>query len=49
MWPVYYLNDIDFRNYSDDNIPFLFEATPENSLFEGFLNDQMKANPNQCK
>ena len=48
----------DFTSYADDKKRFLSEATPENvvnslegcsaSLFEWFLNNQMKANPEKC-
>ena len=49
------LEKIDFASYSDDNTPFVSEATPEKvvsflescsaSLFEWFSNNQMKTNP----
>ena len=49
MWPVYYLEEIHFGSYADDNTPFVSEATLENSLFEGFLDNQMKTNPKKCE
>ena len=52
------LEEIYFASYADDNMPLVFEATPENvasslescsaSLFECFSNNQMKANPQKC-
>ena len=49
MWPVYYLEEIHFGSYANDNAPFVSEATLENSLFEGFLDNQMKTNPKKCE
>ena len=52
------LEEIDFASYADGNTPFVSKTTPENvvsslescsaSLFEWFLYNQMKANPEKC-
>ena len=52
------VNDTDFRNYADDNTPFVFGNNPievlkrledaSDKLFEWFPNNQMKANPDKC-